>query len=159
MTMEQALKSLGIFSKSFRQTLPGRKSFENLFKSLCWFWLLGKCWFQWSIRGKKTFIFDCKLKDWAKMIHPIMVLNFRIWNNYRWALWSGIIYLLGGKDEGQRIVDSIYTYETRNGWTEMNSNLISARMRHSSLANGKIFSSLVPRSMIDLFGLNPQKSF
>ena len=41
----------------------------------------------------------------------------------------------------------------------MNSNLISARMRHSSLANGKIFSSLVPRSMIDLFGLNPQKSF
>ena len=36
--------------------------FENLLKSLCWFWLLGKYWFKWCIWSKISFILNCQLK-------------------------------------------------------------------------------------------------
>ena len=122
--------------------------FENLLKSLCWFWLLGKYWFKWCIWSKISFILNCQLKERTrKPLFLLIISETRIDNliflflvyssdNFRWVLWRGIIYVLGGKDEGQKIEDSIFSYETKTGWTQINSNLVSARMRHSSLANG-----------------------
>ena len=62
MTMERPLKFLGSFSKYIEKSKIDF-DLENRLKSLCWFWLLGKYWFKWSIWCEISFILNCELKE------------------------------------------------------------------------------------------------